>query len=65
VDNGCHLVLIRPDIVEKLGLSILKLKTPETIDVAINNNKGKRKLKLEHYVILTATSIDQQWTSKR
>ena len=65
VDNGCHLVLIRPDIVEKLGLSILHLETPETVDVAIKNRKEKEKMILKEFVILNATSTDQKWHSKR
>ena len=65
VDNGCHLVLIRPEIVEKLGLPILSLDIPETVNVAIKDHKRKEKLVLEHFVILTATSLDGEWCSKR
>jgi hypothetical protein len=64
VDNGCHLVLIRPDVVEKLGLEIFTLETPKTVDVAIRNHDKKEKKVLENYVILDATSLDQQWGSK-
>ena len=64
VDNGCHLVLIRPDIVEKLGLPILHLETPEPVDVAIKNRKEKEKMILEDFVLLKATSTDQKWHSK-
>jgi hypothetical protein len=64
VDNGCHLVLIRPDIVEHLGLPILTLKTLEIIDVAIKDCKRKKKMELKMFVILSTTSLDQQWQSK-
>jgi hypothetical protein len=65
IDNGCHLVLIRPDIVEKLGLRIFPLPNPEPIDVAIKNSQRKKKMVLENYVLLKATSIDGTWTSRR
>ena len=64
IDNGCHLILIRPDIVKKLGLHISTLKQPETVDVAIKNRKEKLKIELNQYVILKATSRDQKWISK-
>jgi hypothetical protein len=64
VDNRCYLVLIQPDIVEQLGLLILQLKNPETIDVAIKDWKMEEKMILDTFVILHATSLDQQWTSK-
>ena len=40
IDNGCHMVLIRPDVVEKLGLPIFALKEPEIVDVAISFSKS-------------------------
>jgi hypothetical protein len=65
IDNGCHLVLIRPDIIEKLGLIIFPLESPENINLQSRTvNKKKRKMQLENFVILKATSIDQQWCSK-
>ena len=60
IDNGCHLILIRPDIVKKLGLHISTLKQPETVDVAIKNRKEKLKIELNQYVILKATLRDQK-----
>ena len=65
VDNSCHLVLIRPDIVEKLGLNVFSLETPELINVAIKDCKEKKKLELDKFVILSATSSDQKWSSKQ
>jgi hypothetical protein len=63
VDNSCHLVLIRPDVVERLSLTVCNLKIPESINVAIKDCK-KKKMLLGTFVILRATSIDQQWHSK-
>lgn len=58
------MVLIRPDLVKKLSLPVRTLKTPEIMDVAIRNGKEKKKLKLNEFVILSATSQDQVWSSK-
>jgi hypothetical protein len=63
VDNGCHLVLIRLDVIKRLGLIIFYLKIPESIDIAIKDCKKKEML-LGTFVILRATSIDKQWHSK-
>ena len=57
-------MLIRPDIVQKLGLPIHTLHTPEPVDVAIKNGKEKQKCILKEFVILGVTSINQQWSSK-
>jgi hypothetical protein len=65
IDNGCHLVLICPDIVSKLGLPILTLPHPEPIDIAIKDFQNKKKMELNTFVILDATSLDQHWTSRR
>jgi hypothetical protein len=65
IDNRCHLVLIRPDIIEKLSLIIFFLESPKNIDIAIKDCEKKRKMQLENFVILKAASIDQQWCSKR
>ena len=40
IDNGCHMVLIRPDLVEELGLPILALENPENVNVAISFSKN-------------------------
>jgi hypothetical protein len=65
IDNGCHLVLICPDIVEKLGLPTFSLPNPEPIAVAIKDSKKKKRMFLNKFVILEPTSIDQTWTSCR
>jgi hypothetical protein len=58
-------MLIRPDIVQKLGLPIYTLHTPEPVDLTIKNGKEKQKCILKKFVILGITSINQQWSSKR
>ena len=40
IDNGCHMVLIRPDLVDELGLPILTLENPEHVNVAISFSKA-------------------------
>jgi hypothetical protein len=42
---------------------MLQLKTPEIINIAIKNNKEKKSVVLNCFVILSATSLDQQWTN--
>ncbi|EDR15393.1 uncharacterized protein LACBIDRAFT_321191 [Laccaria bicolor S238N-H82] len=50
IDNGTHLVLIRPELVERLGLKMHDLAEPELVDVTFNNQQ--KKTKLYHYVKL-------------
>jgi hypothetical protein len=57
-------VLIRPELVQKLRLPIFNLETPETIDIAIKDCKQKKKMELYNFVILSATSVDQKWSSE-
>ena len=38
LDNGAHLVLIRPETVANLGLHIRKLSKPQQASVAINSH---------------------------
>src|SRR5271168_1761849 len=59
IDNGCHLVLICPDIVEKLGLHTFALPHPKPIAVAINDSKKKEKMFLNKFVTLEPTSMDR------
>jgi hypothetical protein len=55
IDNGAHLVLIRPQLVAQLGLPIFDLIEPEEVDVAIDtSNKQKKKLILTSYVRLSS-----------
>ena len=64
VDNGAHVVLIRPNIVDQLRLQRHPLKTPEIVSVAIEDGKKKKKMKLYHYVKFAVTPTDNVWTSK-
>ncbi|KAF8196515.1 hypothetical protein BJ912DRAFT_1056333 [Pholiota molesta] len=64
VDNGAHVVLIRPEVVDKLQLERFALNRPETVSVAISHGKEKKKMSLTHYVKFTVTSVDNAWTSK-
>lgn len=63
IDNGAHLVLIHPDLVDKLKLKKRRLHTPEPVDVALNNGLNSRS-ELHEYVKLSLTSLDLLWTSK-
>jgi hypothetical protein len=67
IDNGCHMVLIRPDVVEELGLPIFALKQPENVDVAISFSKSgitREKHSLVHYVKIRAFSPDSVFQSR-
>ena len=63
IDNGAHMVLIRPDIVKQLGLPCFPLPEPEEIDVAISSSQSTKKI-LSHFVKFKATSLDGLWTSR-
>ena len=43
IDNGAYLVLIRPEVVDELGLERHLLSVPEPVDVAITDGKKKKK----------------------
>ena len=64
IDNGAHLILIRPEVADELCLEHHLLKEPETISVAIEDGKKKKKVTLYHYVKFAVTSLDNVWTSK-
>ena len=64
INNGAHLVLIHPEVVDALRLECHLLKVPETISVAISKTKKKVKMTLHHYVKFVVTSIDNAWTLK-
>jgi hypothetical protein len=64
INNNCHLVFIRLELIQKLGLPIFNLESSETIEVAIKDCKQKKKIELSNFVILSATSFDQKWSSK-
>ena len=65
IDNGAHLVLIRPELVAELGLKKYRLREPEIVDVALKNDDTKIRCELLDYVKLSFTSLDCQWTSRK
>ena len=67
IDNGCHMVLIHPDVIKELGLPIFALKEPEIVDVAISFSKSgitRKKHSLVHYVKLRPSSSDSIFHSR-
>ena len=62
LDNGAHLILIRPETVADLGLKVRKLHTPERATVAINSQK--HTFHLSDYVVLSLSSRNNAWTSR-
>jgi hypothetical protein len=62
IDNGAHLVLIRPELVEELGLKKYRLHKPEPVSIAFSNEK--KKTELYYYVKLSLSSLDSAWTSR-
>ena len=63
IDNGAHMVLIRPETVKQLGLPSFPLPHPEEVDVAISSSSSTKKV-LSHFVKFKATSRDGLWTSR-
>lgn len=64
IDSGAHLVLIRPDLVDNLGLPRLKLQTPEIVDVALNDKDAPSRTELREYVKLKLFCPKSSWTSR-
>jgi len=67
IDNGAHIVLIRPDVVHTLGLEQKQLRIPQMINVAMKDEKEEKKIEpvlLSHYVLLLLSTVDNSWTSK-
>ena len=65
IDNGAHIVLIRPQLVEQLQLPVYRLNQPEEVDVAIDSScKKKEKQILSSFVILRVTSLDHTFVAK-
>ena len=63
LDDGAHLVLIRPETVTDLGLPIRKLKEPVSVTLALNNNPEAIK-EFSDYVFLSLSSLNNAWSSK-
>jgi len=65
IDNGAHIVLIRPELVKQLHLPVYTLETPEEVDVAIDTScKKTKKQILSSFVILHLTSPDNVFVAK-
>ena len=62
LDNGAHLILIRPETITDLALPIHKLETPISITLAL---EGKKTISIFHdYVYLQLMSRNNEWMSK-
>ena len=61
LDNGAHLVLIRPEAVKKLELEIKKLPNPEIVSLALKQSTGVTAF--TDYVSLTLSSLNNAWSS--
>ena len=62
LDNGAHLILIRPETVADLALPICKLSEPFSITVAIRSEKVVSTF--HNYVHLQLCSVNNEWSSK-
>ena len=63
IDNGVHIVLIRPDLVTELGLPLSLLETPEIVDIALDSPTDKSKKTLTHFVNFQLTLLDGVFAS--
>ena len=67
IDNSAHIVLIRPDVIEKLGLERKQLRKPQVINVAMKDEQKEKKSKpvlLSDCVSLSLSTLDNSWTLK-
>lgn len=62
LDNGAHLVLIRPETVADLALPVKKLREPIGATLAIGDKKTYTEF--HNYVYLQLSSLNNEWTSK-
>jgi hypothetical protein len=63
IDSGAHMVLIHPDVVERLAIPTFLLHTPEQVSVAMGAQTHVDQL--THYVIIEPASLDGIFTSHR
>jgi hypothetical protein len=63
LDDGAHLLLIRPETVTDLGLPIRRLHKPVTVTVALNHDPDALT-ELWDYVSLSLSSLNNAWSSK-
>ncbi|KAJ6490459.1 hypothetical protein DFH09DRAFT_947820, partial [Mycena vulgaris] len=52
IDDGCHLVLVNPSVVEKLQLRMKPLREPEDVSLAMSDSSAPYSTSLTHYVKL-------------
>ena len=67
IDNGAHIVLIRPDVVDTLRLEQKQVRIPQMINVVMKDEKKEKKIEpvlLLHYILLSLSTVDNSWTSK-
>jgi hypothetical protein len=62
IDDGSHLVLITPELVDRLELRRRLLHIPETVDVALSDSSTSKRT-LTEYIHLRCISTDSRWTS--
>ena len=63
LDDGAHLVLIRPETVTDLGLPIHHLHEPVSVTLTLNSNPDSLAV-FHDYVSLSLLSLNNAWTSK-
>ena len=61
LDNGAHLVLIRPEVVTDLGLPICRLHNPVSVTLALNK-EPKAVTEFYDYVSLSLSSLNNAWS---
>jgi hypothetical protein len=61
LDNGAHLVLIRPEVVKSLKLKIQKLDNPELVSLALQQNTSVAAF--TDFVSLSLSSLNNAWSS--
>ena len=63
LDDGAHLVLIRPETVTDLGLPIRRLHEPVKVTLALNGDPNSMTV-FHDYVSLSLSSLNNAWSSK-
>ncbi|THU96566.1 hypothetical protein K435DRAFT_858433 [Dendrothele bispora CBS 962.96] len=63
LDNGSHLILIRDDLVQRLGLKRYRLRKPEPISLATDSSSSARTI-LTEFVKLRVSDQTNTWTSR-
>ncbi|KII91701.1 hypothetical protein PLICRDRAFT_682050, partial [Plicaturopsis crispa FD-325 SS-3] len=64
IDNACIPVLIRPELVEQLGLRRFRLPDPVEVGLAMGSGEAGQKLELREWVRLSFSSPDHSWVSR-